>query len=157
MLKMYSYDLTYNQNRLLTEYELHLNIGPVKCVFTYEGEKVISLTYLEDILPEPKCYTWDYVWEGENVKSIGNTTFTYNDIIDNLNVPIPFNLIPYSLPFDPLINGIHRSANMISTMSEDESCLSFSYKRNEDGDIERIDVTNLYYGYYYYYLIEYCD
>lgn len=156
----YSYDhsLTYNEYRLLSEYKIHPFSGsrPSEYVFIYDGKKVsdiILISVTQDGIVG--TYEYDsYIWDGDNIESTKDSRFIYSNIINNFNVPIPYLFPGYGANTDPLFNGFFKSANLISTQYQNGGSLvyRFSYSRNEDGDINRIDISGL-----EYILIEYYD
>lgn len=146
--------LTYDENHKLDEYFVYMNGDfVIKYTFDYDGDRISCFNILNREESDIVKKTMSYAWEGFNLASIGSIEFTYKDIIDNFNVPIPELQLPsYGLFLDPLFDGFSCSENLIQT-SKASNLNEFEYLRNEDGDICRIDVDS---GRLYY-IIEYAE
>ena len=149
-----SWVLTYNEDDMLIGYAVYMHdVFVVKYIFDYKESKIVSFNILTDEDSTVAEIIMPYVWSDSNIDSIGCMEFTYNQIADNFNVPIPELQVPtYGLFLDPLFNGFSASECLIHT-SHTSSLSEYSYQRNNAGDIYRIDIDN---GRIYY-LIEYTD
>lgn len=150
----FSWNLTYDGEDNLIGYSVYMNDEfVIKYAFDYKGKMISCLNVLKSEDSDAAEITMPYVWKGSNLDSIGSVEFAYNQIVDNFNVPIPQLHVAFQgFFYDPLFVGFSRSENLMHT-SQSSSLSEYSYQRNDEGDICRIDVDN---GRLYY-LIEYAD
>ena len=146
--------LTYDERNHLVAYSVYKD-GKfvVKYALDYENDRISCFNILSKEDSHIAETSMPYVWKESNLHSIGNMNFTYNEILNNFNVPIPELSFPsHGLILDPLFAGFGISQHMIHT-SQTSSLSEYSYLRNSEGDITRINVNN---GKLYY-IIEYID
>lgn len=145
--------LTYNEDNQLSEYVKYGSYFPFFLSFDYEENRMTTVFEYGETKDEPWSHTRYILWDGENVKGMDDTTFAYNNIIDNFNVPVTMGI--HLNGTDPLFKMFVRSKNLVSAVYKKRGDRTirydYSYIRNDEGDICRIDVAD---GFEYY-LIKY--
>lgn len=98
--------------------------------------------------------TFHYSWNDGNIVSVSDLQyFSYTDIVDNFNVPIPLLTLPYYTSYIeinyPMIGklGSEKLASSVSTGTES---YDFVYNYNEEGDIDKIELGTLFWEIEYY-------
>ena len=97
-------------------------------------------------------YHYLFKWNDGNMVKKNSTSHEYSTILDNFNIAIPFDHCEMTQCEDVFFNDALRSDFLPSEISDQSDVVKFSYERNIDGDICRINV-----GEEIYYQIEYCD
>lgn len=146
----FEWNLKYDQSNRLEKYALY-----------FEDENVMELTfaYSYDRLSECQIdgfetfsrvsYTWDDGNMAERSFQDGvSHQYSYSDIIDNFNVPVPYltNVFYGIQLIDPLLSGYTGSRNLASKIkivngNDGEAIFKeIRYERNAENDIIRIEV-----------------
>lgn len=145
--------LTYDDTSRLIAYSVYDKDGEfvIRYAFDYDDDRISCFNIQKNENSSVSEISMHYVWKDSNIHSIGSTELTYNKILNNFNVPIPGLSLPSNgLFIDPLFAGFGISRNMLHS-SKSSSLREYSYQRNSEGDICRIDVN----GGQLYYVIEY--
>lgn len=133
----FSFFYDWNQDGQLASYSIYIDNE----LFT-----VFEFSYLDGCLDHctSGSNTFHYSWSGENISSVSDIQyFSYTDIVDNFNVPIPLLTLPYYVSYlennYPMI-GKMGSKNLPSSVSTGTKSYDFVYTYNADGDIEKIEL-----------------
>ncbi len=98
--------------------------------------------------------TFYYSWNDGNIVSVSDMQyFSYTDIIDNFNVPIPFLTLPYyssGIEINCPMVGKLGSEKLASSVSTGTESYDFVYSCNEEGDIDKIELGTLVWEIEYY-------
>ena len=128
------------------------DFGPLlSYVFFWNGNHVTGCEIYD---MEEMLLDLNFEWQRGDLITIDNFHQRYENIIDNFKVPFPcyHDRLILASSNEFLIWNIFKSEHLVSETVSTSRVVGYTYERNSEGDICRINV-----GEYMYYLIEYYD